>query len=166
MELGSYEISRKDANDICWNHMRSVVMASTCTLDRLLRIANNLYSGMEAMQVTAEITEAVWQIKARKDAEAALTKVVGLAVNTTVAELIDSRFRALTTAEPHRVARLVASVDAGRVLDTLNALLAYRTPGEIDADYRAAGLADPNYHGNAMEAEADERSADAEHYGY
>lgn len=69
--LAGYEISRVDANDICWNHMRSIVISqSTVTLDRLLRIANNLYSGTQAMQVTAEITEAVRVIKTREDAQA------------------------------------------------------------------------------------------------
>lgn len=212
MELGSYEISRVDANDICWNHMRSIVISRpTATLDRLLSIANSLYSGTKAMQVTAEITEAVRVIKAREDAEAAkvlnadeagriaaaavgpagpvvwkirvaratriMTELFGYADSLVIGEgdevahgavLVQAqdRFRALVAAEPHRVAKLLSSVEAGRVLDTLNALLAYRTPAEIDADYRAAGLADPNYHGGAMEADKDERSADAEHYGY
>ena len=52
---------------------------------------------------------------------------------------VSDRFRALAGAEPHRVARLLAGVEEGRVEEALNALLAYRTPAETNADYRAAG---------------------------
>lgn len=215
MELGSYEISRTDANDICWNHMRSVVISRpTATLDRLLSIANSLYSGTKAMQVTAEITEAVRVIKAREDAEAAKVlnadeagRIAAAAAGPASLEVVrirtaratrimtelfcyadslvigegdeaahgavlvqaSDRFRAIVAAEPHRVAKLLSSVEAGRVLDTLNALLAYRTPDELAAsDWTGGtldGTVDEGCYGD-LEADKDERSADAEHYCY
>lgn len=73
-----------------------------------------------------------------------------------------AQFRLLALNEPHRVAKLLLSLDAGRYGDVLRALHAYRAPvtgGTLD------GSVDEGAYGDQDDSK-DEASADAEHYGY
>lgn len=77
------------------------------------------------------------------------------------------QFHLLALNEPHRVAKLLLSLEAGRYGNVLRGLHAYRAPltgGTLDGTVDEGCYGDVPY--GDLEDAKDEASADAEHYGY
>lgn len=121
----NFELTAQQANDITWNHMRSVVFTGPQTAGQVLRVANNLFSGMEARMKTADITAAIEAFEVQAEAalvvgeEAAKAAERAAALNDPNADATGSPYYA--DAAYLLVDLFRAAKDQGHALQTVNA---------------------------------------------
>lgn len=118
----NFELTAQQANDIAWNHMRSVVFTGPQTAGRVLRVANNLFSGMEAQMKVAAITADIEAFEAQAEAALVVGEEAAKAAELAVyLNGVDKHSPYHVDAAYLLVNLFRAAKDQGRALQTVNA---------------------------------------------